>query len=75
MRVTIHADEVFNAPRFAFSRVPDGVYESRATVHPDSGEPYDIQWRIELKDGTVYYSWPGTAAGPVDAQLLKQIRW
>lgn len=69
MRVTVHADDIFNPPDFLSGPkrpYQNGVYVTRATVEPDDGEPYQIKWVLEMRDGDLLYSWPDSPAGPLE---------
>jgi hypothetical protein len=53
MRLVVHGDKWVES--FEFTSIPDGKYEIRTTVNRPGQEPYDFQWPVELKNGTLYF--------------------
>lgn len=57
MKLHFHGSETFECnPEFIFKKIPDGKYFVRTTVEPTETEqfvPYDFQWPVELRDGTI----------------------
>jgi len=71
MKVEIHGGELND--QFPFQRIPEGVHVVPATVFPDDGEPYVAKWRVVLRDGTLYYSWPDLPTGLVIEKYRSEI--
>ena len=75
MHVTIHTDEIFHPDDFSGPKRPyrNGIYIARATIEPDEGEPYDVKWALEMRDGDLLYSWHDSPAGPLENVNSKNV--
>lgn len=70
VKITIH--DPFQSEEFSFHRIPDGIYPTTATIELESGERFDLAWKLELREGTLFFSGMGSQAGPACGNISQR---